>query len=112
MDFQELFRTARERPKMLGLDGSYVTVAAFVNGCDAGNSWRLLDGFAEWLAAELGEGTNLSWQALILRYALPNGPRPSPTSPLSARDNSRAVETLFRLLDEYLDIKMDGHPNG
>ncbi|UWS71482.1 hypothetical protein [Streptomyces noursei] len=105
MDYQDIFSLARERPRMLGLDGSFVTAAAFVGGCDAGNSWRLLDGFSEWLAVELGDGANLSWQALVIRHALPDGPRRSPSGPLDGEDNSMAVETLFRLLEEFWDIR-------
>lgn len=105
MDYQEIFGIAYERPRMLGLDGSYVAAAAFVTGCDAGNSWRLLDGFSEWLAVELGEGANLSWQALVLRHALPNGPWKSPAEPLGSDDNSKVVSTLFRLLNEFWDAR-------
>ncbi|MGW7140666.1 hypothetical protein [Streptomyces xanthophaeus] len=105
MDYQEVFSLAHERPRMLGLDGSYVAAAAFVNGCDAGNSWRLLDGFSEWLAVELGDGANLSWQALVVRHALPNGLWKSPADPLGHEDNLAAVSTLFRLLGEFWGIR-------
>ncbi|WP_415940254.1 hypothetical protein [Streptomyces sp. 039-1] len=105
MDYQEIFVLARERPRMLGLDGSFMAAAAFVTGCDAGNSWRLLDGFSEWLSTELGDGANLSWQALVIRHALPNGPWKSPTDPLEGGDNSAAVEALFRLLGEFWDTR-------
>ncbi|GAA3688223.1 hypothetical protein GCM10022267_88710 [Lentzea roselyniae] len=106
MDYVETFRMARDRPRMLGLDGSFVAAAAFVNGCDAGNSWRLLDGFGEWLAAGLGDGANLSWQALVVRHSLPGG---SPNSPaelvLGEQENSVVVARLFELLEEFWDVR-------
>lgn len=105
MDYKEVFALACERPKMFGLDGSYVAAAAFVNGCDAGNDWRLLAGFREWLAVELQDGRNLSWQALVIRHAFPSGPWKSPTELLGNDDNSTAVGTLFRLLGEFWDFR-------
>ncbi|WP_433183569.1 hypothetical protein [Actinoallomurus sp. CA-150999] len=105
MDYEEVFSLAHERPRMLGLDGSYAAAAAFVNGCDAGNAWRLLDGFSEWLAVELGEGANLSWQALVIRHAVSVGRWRSPSARLSDAENSVAVDTLFRLLREFLNVR-------
>ncbi|MFB9832677.1 hypothetical protein ACFFNX_10810 [Actinoallomurus acaciae] len=105
MDYRELFRQAFRRPMMFGLDGSFAGATAFVNGCDAGNAWRLLDGFSEWLAVGLGHGQNLSWQALILRHALPDGPWGSPIAKLDNRRNGLAVNALFDLLNEFLEFR-------
>lgn len=105
MDYVEIFRMARDRPGMLGLDGSFVAAAAFVNGCDAGNSWRLLDGFGEWLATGLGDGANLSWQALVVRRSLLGGSPNSPAELVGEQENSVAVARLFELLEEFWDVR-------
>ncbi|SMD25207.1 hypothetical protein [Lentzea albidocapillata] len=105
MDYLEIFKMARDRPRMLGLDGSFVAAAAFVNGCDAGNSWRLLDGFREWLATGLGDGANLSWQALVVRHSLSGGSPNSPAELVGEGENSVAVARLFELLEEFWEVR-------
>ncbi|WP_147268083.1 hypothetical protein [Spongiactinospora rosea] len=105
MDYLEVFNIARQRPRMLGLDDSFLAATAFVAGCDAGNSWRLLDGFSEWLATNLEDGANLSWQALVIRHALPNFPQKYPAEPLGDEENVAAVEALFSLLAEFWDTR-------
>lgn len=101
MNYKEVFDAARRRPGMLGLDGSYVAASAFIAGCDAGNAWRLLDGFKEWLASELGEGRNLTWQALVLRHSLVGGSDQGLSRLSQGEADVVAVETLFRLLEEF-----------
>jgi hypothetical protein len=101
MDYLDIFKMARERPRMLGLDGSFVAASAFVAGCDAGNSWRLLDGFSEWLATKLRDGANLSWQALVIRHAARNGVVKSSAGISDSDENSAVVDVLFDLLAEF-----------
>ncbi|WP_086668476.1 hypothetical protein [Lentzea kentuckyensis] len=107
MDYLDIFKMARERPRMLGLDGSFAAASAFVAGCDAGNSWRLLDGFSEWLAMNLGDGVNLSWQALVVRHAALGERVKSPGDISGNEENSAAVEVLFDLLVEFWNVRQE-----
>lgn len=91
---------------MLGLDGSFMAAAAFVCGCDAGNSFRLLDGFREWLASKIGDGANLSWQSLVLRCAFPSD-RFSAGVPRDEDEEAIATETLFELIEEFFEIRQN-----
>lgn len=87
---------------MFGLDGSFHDFTVFLRGCEAGNDWQLLAGFREALVARCGLGNNLVWEALVLHEAFPDG---VPTREQLAADpalNTVAVDTLFRLLDEFL----------
>ena len=65
MDYPNLFTQIHRRPGMFGLDGSYGQYCAFINGLDAGNDWRLLTGFREWLVTRLEKGDNLGWPGLV-----------------------------------------------
>ena len=111
MNYRELFSLVHERPGMYGLDGSFKHFYIFVMGCDAGTSWSLLAGFREWLIVQLNEGDNLVWPALVELIALPS--RKQICEPLDADENTAAVETLFRLLDEFLELRKgyQGLPN-
>lgn len=103
MNYQELFALVHQRPGMYGLDGSFKHFCVFVMGCDAGTSWSLLTGFREWLIIQLGEEGNLGWEPLVELIALPS--REEFGVPLSAHEDTVAVEALFRLLDEFLELR-------
>ena len=102
VDYQKLFSDVHRRPGAYGLDGSYPQAVAFVMGCDAGNDWGLLISFPEWLALQAGGGRNLVWSSLVLRIALPTRPDVTPATILDPQHNEQAVETLFRLLNQFL----------
>lgn len=87
----------------------YDVVSAFVLGCDAGNDWGLLAGFREWLILRLDGGNNLVWPALVLEIAFPGEGRSSAKLELPC-GHHHAVETLFDLLAEFLEVrnKRDG----
>lgn len=102
MNYRELFTLVHRRPGMYGLDGSFKHFSIFVDGCDAGSSWTLLTGFREWLIVQVNDRDNLVWPALVLWLAFPSGKRPDE---LDANDNAVAVEMLFRLLDEFLELR-------
>jgi hypothetical protein len=88
---------------MYGLDGSFGQLVAFVVGLNAGNDSKLLTGFRESLVVRFDDGDNLSWPALVLRLAFPDETGAALHSRLVEPDRNRhAVETLFRLLDEFL----------
>lgn len=105
MDYPEYFSVAHRSPAALGLDGSFVTAAAFVSGCDVGSSWRLLDGSREWLVLELGRGLNLGWQPLVLLNVMPSGFRKSSTAKLDSEENAIAIDGLFRLLRTFWEVR-------
>jgi hypothetical protein len=102
VDYRTLFAEISRRPGLYGLDGSFDQFRAFVSGADAGNDWRFLTGFREWLIVRLGYGNNLTWPGLVLRLAFPED-QPDLRNRLKDPDRNRiACETLFRLLDEFL----------
>jgi hypothetical protein len=128
MNYREFFAAVHKRPGMYGLDGTFTQFQIFLEGCDAATSWSLLAGFNEWLLMRLGRESNLSWSALVRWLAFPAYrqlitetlgddaddsyvserlvfPPGSSFNALSDDDNALAVETLFRLLDEFLELR-------
>jgi len=94
-------RHARERPSMLGLDGSFGEYVAFLNGLDMGAGGRVLEGFGEWAARRTGHrGWDLVWPLLVLREAGVDQPADT-WHGLAAEDDARAVVTLLELLGEF-----------
>lgn len=109
VNYQELFADVRRRPGMFCLDGTFHDFTVFVRGCEAGNDWQLLTGFREWLVTRVGGGDNLIWEALVLRLAFPEQSH-GPTREELAKDsviNNAAVERLFELLDEFLQLRAE-----
>jgi hypothetical protein len=128
MNYRELFDAIHKRPDMYGLDGTYTQYQIFLYGCDATTSWSLLAGFNEWLRMRLGRESNLSWSGLVKWLAFPEYrqviteslfgdeddsfvserlvfPQGSSFNALSDYDNAVAVEALFRLLSEFLEMR-------
>jgi hypothetical protein len=115
MNYRELFAALRKRPGIYGLDGSFAQFCIFLNGCNAATSWSLLAGFNEWLLVRYDEETSFGWTALIKCLAFPERRRfdhetgawldRSPLDLRNASDNARAVDTLFQLLDEFLELR-------
>ncbi|MYW05609.1 hypothetical protein [Streptomyces sp. SID3343] len=101
MDYPRLFERVSAHPRGFGVDETYQSVAAFVNGCDGGNSWQLLNGFREWLVMELGYGSNLPWQGLVLKLALPDRERTSIYEALEPQVDEVVRAKLFELLEEF-----------
>jgi hypothetical protein len=101
--FRDLFTAVRTRPEMFGLDGTYTGFVAFLTGFDLGNAGGVLRGFPEWLSVRLGHRTSLGWSALVRRIALDVGESEDLPRELTAEQEQRAVETLFQLLDEFLE---------
>jgi hypothetical protein len=89
---------------MYGLDGSFGQFAAFVGGYGMADP-RALDGWREWLVLQFDDGNNLAWPGLVLRLAFPDR---TFMRPLDEADDHRAGETLFRLLDRFLDERDSG----
>lgn len=102
-DCRELFALVAKRPRMYLIRDDYATTVAYIDGCDAGNARTLLTGFREWLVPQLGCGDNHVWWSLVLKIALPDG-HDSPAS-LPPDADLVAKQTLFRLLDEFLELR-------
>jgi hypothetical protein len=95
MDALELLDNLRRRPRMFIFDDSYLTMVAFVMGCDARAGGQLLEGFGTWCGGRFGERqSSLHWAALIRRHV-------AATNPLDSED-LRAKELLLTSLEEYL----------
>ena len=105
MDYRKLFSDVRQRPGLFGLDGSFHDFTVFVRGCEAGNDWQLLAGFREWLVTRNGHGDNLVWEALVLHQAFPDGPPRRERLREEPELDEVAVGALFRLLDEFLELR-------
>jgi hypothetical protein len=93
---------------MLGMDDSYGQACAFVQGVNVGSDWALLPVFREWLVMRLGFGNNLGWQTLVLRLTFPSPGHKLRELLDNPQNNRKAVDNLFRLLEEYLDLQK--HP--
>ncbi|MFI1796467.1 hypothetical protein ACH427_03780 [Streptomyces sp. NPDC020379] len=116
-----LLRNLKLRPSMFFLDGSFAQYVAFLSGCDVNSEVTegpLLDGFAEWIAADMRSGDNLTWPVLVLRSIWPDwSGSVSDWSDLDAIFEKRAVRALFDLLATFkgvdpavLDPADDGAP--
>src|ERR1700730_4277043 len=100
MNHREFFAFVQKRPGMYFFGESYADFCNFILGYDAGTSHFLLEGFREWLIVRLGEESSLAWPGLVedLAHASVSG-----VSDHDTNDNTLKVETLFRLLDEFLE---------
>ncbi|MGI5531647.1 hypothetical protein ACQEVX_30980 [Streptomyces syringium] len=108
MDYRRLFADVHRRPDSYVMSGSFRESVAFINGCDAGNSWGLLIGFPEWLASKLGCEANLAWPALIANLA-GTPPRSLFSGETPEADEARAVEVLFAEVDAFLAARNGPH---
>lgn len=109
MEYRQLFSDVRRRPGSYGLSGSFREAVAFINGCDAGNSWGLLIGFREWLALKVGTEANLVWPVLILKVAEVAAGDSEVGMELSGADEAKALEVLFEELDSFLAARNGAH---
>jgi hypothetical protein len=109
MEYRQLFADVRRRPDSYGLSGSFREAVAFINGCDAGNSWGLLVGFREWLALKAHTEANLAWPFLVLEVAQVAAGDPEAGMELSDADEAKALEVLFEELDSFLTARNGAH---
>lgn len=100
MNFPELLRDVQKRPGAYGLNGTFESCVAFVNGCDAASDWNLLKGFREHLSSRLGEGANLVWWELVRRLHTAEADH---IAPVSAPAEALLVETMFDRLVQFAE---------
>ncbi|MFB9472508.1 hypothetical protein [Nonomuraea salmonea] len=96
-----MFKDFRRAPGMCVWPLNFSTVVAFLNGCDFALGGRTLDGFREWLVGRIGRESGYAWPGLVLWFIEPVGFKPY--SEVPAELEPVAIETLFRLLEEFID---------
>lgn len=96
----------RARPGMYGLNGTYHPTAMLLVGFDLARDGGLLRGFREWLTVRKGERSSLVWYALVFQEALP-GVTLRNWGRLEPEQDQRAVDHLFSLVLEFLDVRDD-----
>ncbi|MFF7545310.1 hypothetical protein ACFZCU_17040 [Streptomyces canus] len=107
MDDKKLIKSLRESPEGYGLDGTYYPTAMFLTGIDVGGSGGLLRGFTEWLVVRRGECSSFYWHKLVLLDLFPEmsvGDWKNPNH-LTPEQHRQAVEHLFSLVLEFLDVR-------
>lgn len=103
MDFRQLFSDLGKRRRMFLLDDRYMTLVAFVEGCNAATDWQLLDGFNGWVATQvLGTESSLHWSTVIAAKSDPQLLVEPRTRPISPELESVASDDLLGLLDSFL----------
>ena len=88
---------------MYVLDDRFLTVVAYVDGCDAATHGVLLQNFTDWLyAARVGPGrTSLDWPG-VLKVARGLDVDRRSYGDLTQQENAQLIDDLFGALDEYL----------
>jgi hypothetical protein len=109
MKYRTLFAEVHKRPGMYGVKDSFWAHVAFVRGVNFGTDRSLLTGFEEFLVPKVGGGTNLSWEALVLALAFPDLDHGQNLVVDEPDRRPVAVDTMFRLLDEFLEIHEQRH---
>src|SRR5260370_5256112 len=96
-DFRQLFQAMQRRPSMYVLDGRFLTLVAYVDGCDAATDGALLRGFRDWLyPTRVGTSKpSLTWPA-VLKFAR------GLQGELTQEEHERLIDDTFAALDEFL----------
>lgn len=83
---------------MYVLDDRYVTIVAFIQGCDSATEGRLLAGFNGWVSRRLNQYPSaLTWSTQI---ANKHGFATSVAVP--TENQEEVIDDLFAMLNEYL----------
>jgi hypothetical protein len=107
-EYRDLFARMGRRPRMYLMRDDFAGAVAYIEGCDQGSARTLLTGFREWLLTQAGCGDNLVWWGLVLKIDDPD--RTGSGYDLSAEADADANRTLFRLIDEFLELRQE--PDG
>lgn len=105
MDTARILEYLRSRPGIVGLDGSFGQVAAFVEGVNAAQDGLFLTGFREWLIVRAGVGANLTWRGLVLLLAFPEECEARNSALRSPDKDRQAAATLIGLLFDFLEVR-------
>ncbi|MFE4337494.1 hypothetical protein ACFRQM_51995 [Streptomyces sp. NPDC056831] len=108
MNDKEFIEHVRDRQEMYGLSGTYHPTAMFIMGFDQARAGGLLRGFHEWLAVRNGELSSQHWLGRVLAEALPDLRfRGFENLRLEQKQERQAVDRLFSLVLEFLDVRDD-----
>ena len=103
MTEREYFASVSERPGMFIRRPSLIGLEAFLVGYDQ-NARRHggpgLEGWRDWLMNRLGYQSNLVWENLVRRVALPDAG--DDVWDLTPEKEAHVIRVLFHLLDEYI----------
>lgn len=104
-----LIEQLRDSPEGVGLTRAYYPTVMFLTGADTANSYGMLRGFTEWLVVRRGECNSLYWHQLVLLELFPEMPLRGwkETGHLTPEQHRQAVEHLFSLVLEFLDVRDD-----
>jgi hypothetical protein len=96
---------------MYVLDDSFLTVAAYIDGCDAATGGTLLSGFDNWLFTTRvrPDRTSLAWPAVLLVARGLYNDR-GPKLELTKEQNEQLVQDMFAALDEFLSSRDNASP--
>ncbi|MEU2496504.1 hypothetical protein QRN89_10395 [Streptomyces chengbuensis] len=103
---KQLIEHLRARPGIYGLNGTYHPTAMLLLGFDLARDGGLLRGFREWLVVRKGEPSSAVWYALVFQESLP-GVSLRNWGRLEPEQDQRAVDHLFSLVLEFLDVRDD-----
>src|SRR4051794_6854569 len=95
MGLPPLIEALRSRPGMFVNVETFDVVTAFLCGYDAALHGGLLVGFREWLIVRSDGGNNFTWDGLVRGLIGEN----------SLSDETKAIELLFCLLEEFTDVR-------
>jgi len=104
---KEFIEQVRDRAGMFGLNGSYYPTAMFLQGFDIARCGGLLRGFTEWLVVRKGECSSFNWLASVFDEALPGVGVRHLKNGLTPDQDQQAVDHLFSLVLEFLDVRDD-----
>ncbi|MFF5183793.1 hypothetical protein ACFY30_08385 [Streptomyces sp. NPDC000345] len=107
MDDKAFIEAIRDTPEGFGLNGTYYPTAMFLTGTDLGRSGGLLRGFREWLVVRRDECNGLQWHQPVLLDLFPGMKLQGWKHPdhLTPEQHAQAVEHLFSLVLEFLDVR-------
>lgn len=94
----------RRRSGMWIHAASFDTLAAFIQGADMVAKGGILTGFREWLTVKVDCANDMAWTELVLELAFP-GSRSAREELAKVTDQTREIECLFGLLDEFCEEK-------
>ncbi|MGW8528375.1 MULTISPECIES: hypothetical protein [Nocardiopsidaceae] len=109
MSEREYFAGVGKRPGMFVGRATFHAMTAFLTGYDQSSARHGapgLEGWHEWLVAHGGRDCTHGWPGQVLHIALPEG-WDNPWE-LPPEHEARAIEVLFRLLDEFLADREGG----
>ncbi|WP_427920842.1 hypothetical protein [Streptomyces sp. cg40] len=114
MNDRQSIEALRDSPEGYGRDGTYYATLMFLTGMDVGRSGGMLRGFTEWLVVRRGECSSFYWHKLVLLDVFPDIDFKDWKNPdhLTPEQHREAVDHLFSLVLEFLDVRDRPHEMG